>query len=533
MSSMVPPAKNEAFTFYISLEDQANPGLFKANPTIASGDVLVATDDAAPANISSLPSVDADFTRRVKVSLSADEMNGDNVTVIFSDAAGAEWYDLTVNIQTATVQMDDVATAASVAALNNLSAAQVNAEVDTALADIHLDHLLAVAESDTPADNSIIAKIAAGGDWSSFDAGDNSLVSISNEIENNVNAVAVLGDLTTTIGTPSNLGSGATVAANLVDIEGQTDDIGAAGAGLTALGDTRIANLDATISSRAAAATLTTIGARIGTFTGSGVNNILGFLQAIMRKDVSTPSDVGGTYDDATDSLEAIRDRGDAAWTGSTAADVAAAVWDEAIAGHLSAGSTGAALNSSGSGADPWDDSLPGAYSAGTAGYIIGNIEDLINDAVAGLSSTPSVTVISTVAGATATVYQYATWEAAFTLSGSPGLTGYENLIFAVKRYASDTDAQSVLYVNSATGLIYIGQAAATGASYGSLTADSATQFTVYVDVAEVASKIAANFGGSHTWTLKGIETGTTPDEAIVIATGTWRIEPGYVRSLT
>ena len=37
------------------------------------------------------------------------------------------------------------------------------------------------------------------------------------------------------IGTPSNLGSGATVAGNLVDLEAQTDDIGAAGAGLTAV----------------------------------------------------------------------------------------------------------------------------------------------------------------------------------------------------------------------------------------------------------------------------------------------------------
>lgn len=37
------------------------------------------------------------------------------------------------------------------------------------------------------------------------------------------------------LGTPSNLGGGATVAANLADIEAQTDDIGAAGAGLTAL----------------------------------------------------------------------------------------------------------------------------------------------------------------------------------------------------------------------------------------------------------------------------------------------------------
>lgn len=45
----------------------------------------------------------------------------------------------------------------------------------------------------------------------------------------------LVDDLESRIGTPSNLGSGATVAANLVDIEGQTDDIGAAGAGLTAL----------------------------------------------------------------------------------------------------------------------------------------------------------------------------------------------------------------------------------------------------------------------------------------------------------
>lgn len=39
------------------------------------------------------------------------------------------------------------------------------------------------------------------------------------------------------LGTPSNLGGGATVAANLADIEAQTDDIGAAGAGLTAADD--------------------------------------------------------------------------------------------------------------------------------------------------------------------------------------------------------------------------------------------------------------------------------------------------------
>jgi hypothetical protein len=94
-------------------------------------------------------------------------------------------------------------------------------------------------------------------------------------------------------------------------------------------------NLNATVSSRATLAqiesstvlakdstvakqaTLTQITDRIGAFAGSGVNTVLGFLRAIMRKDagIDTPSDVGGTYTNTTDSIEAIRDRGDAAWT--------------------------------------------------------------------------------------------------------------------------------------------------------------------------------------------------------------------------
>jgi len=158
-------------------------------------------------------------------------------------------------------------------------------------------------------------------------------------------------------------------------------------------------------------------------------------------------------------------------------------------------------------------------------------VTEIANAVQTALAGTSTVTVVSTVAGATATVYQYSTWEAAFTLSGSPGLTAYENLIFAVKRYAGDTDAESMLYVDL-TGLIYIGRAAATGLSSGSLTVDSATAFTVYVDAAEVAAKIATTYAGEMTWYLKGIETGSTPDEAIMIASGTWNIVAGWPRSL-
>lgn len=57
---------------------------------------------------------------------------------------------------------------------------------------------------------------------------------------------------------------------------------------------------------------------RLGAFTGSGVNTVLGFLKALASKAASTPSDIGGTFDASTDSAEALRDRGDTAWTTAT-----------------------------------------------------------------------------------------------------------------------------------------------------------------------------------------------------------------------
>jgi len=49
-----------------------------------------------------------------------------------------------------------------------------------------------------------------------------------------------------------------------------------------------------------------------------------------------------------TDSLQALRDRGDASWVtggGGSAADIADAVWDEATSGHASSGTFGKALS--------------------------------------------------------------------------------------------------------------------------------------------------------------------------------------------
>jgi len=48
---------------------------------------------------------------------------------------------------------------------------------------------------------------------------------------------------------------------------------------------------------------------RLGDFAGSTPNDVMGFLKAIMRKDEGIlPSQVGGTFDNQTDSLQALRD---------------------------------------------------------------------------------------------------------------------------------------------------------------------------------------------------------------------------------
>jgi len=45
----------------------------------------------------------------VKFSLSTSEMNGDNITIVCSDAAGLEWCDMIINLQTVLRKFDDLA----------------------------------------------------------------------------------------------------------------------------------------------------------------------------------------------------------------------------------------------------------------------------------------------------------------------------------------------------------------------------------------------------------------------------------------
>jgi hypothetical protein len=76
-------------------------------------------------------------------------------------------------------------------------------------------------------------------------------------------------------------------------------------------------------------------------------------------------------------------------------ADVPDAVWDEALAGHATAGTAGAALSAAGSAADPLLNEVPGSYASGTAGAALGRI------------GTADITIVSPVAddGAITLIY--------------------------------------------------------------------------------------------------------------------------------
>ncbi len=106
------PKKNEAFIKYIGLPSVADDDIFKAAPTIAAGDFKVSKDGGSFANLATLPTVTPAGGEAVKLSLSATEMDANNVAIHCKDAAGTEWKSVFIDIPTTTNDIDDLATEA-------------------------------------------------------------------------------------------------------------------------------------------------------------------------------------------------------------------------------------------------------------------------------------------------------------------------------------------------------------------------------------------------------------------------------------
>lgn len=172
--------------------------------------------------------------------------------------------------------------------------------------------------------------------------------------------------------------------------------IGAAGAGLTALGDTRIAHLDADITSRMATFTLPTHFSVLAidasgfvTFNNSGVAttanqativaDILALGSPMQAGSQVTVGGYGSGQDPATLVLDAMASGHNTAGTignkintAANAGDPATAVLGATASSWNTPGTIGAKINAAGSAGDPWGTDLPGSYLPGSAGFIVG-----------------------------------------------------------------------------------------------------------------------------------------------------------------
>lgn len=166
--------------------------------------------------------------------------------------------------------------------------AEVESEALDALVSIDLDHLVNAAEVDTPANDSIIAKLAASdGDWSGFAESADSLEALRDHIADGTNLTEAGGDgdhLTESGGTGDQLTAIPWNASWDAEVESEATDALEAD-GLDHLVAATVAGTDVTDDS----------------------------IIAMMVADDATAD--WDTFDNTTESLEAIRNRGDSAWT--------------------------------------------------------------------------------------------------------------------------------------------------------------------------------------------------------------------------
>lgn len=270
-----------------------------------------------------------------------------------------------------------------------------------------------------------VASIATGG------------ITAASFAANAINASKLDPDVTT------ELQAGLATAADLAIVDGIVDDIlldtaeiGTAGAGLTNINLPNqtmdiVGNITGNLSGSVGSVTgaVGSVTGAVGSVTGNVGGNVtgsIGSLAAQAKADVnaeadtaladihldhllateydpqSKPGAAGALLNELVESDDASPARArftaealEEAPTGGsapTAAAIADAVWEEAIADHSgTAGSTAEQLAAAGSAGDPWATALPGAYTSGQAGKIVG---DNLNATVSSRATQASVDTV-------------------------------------------------------------------------------------------------------------------------------------------
>ena len=380
------------------------PGTVASTTNITAGTITTVT------NLTNAPT-SGDLTATMKASVTAAvpaaaairaevDSNSTQLAAIVADTNELQtnqgnW--LTADVSGLTSELAKVPKSDSTVTWNVTALASINAEVDTAIADAGLtaagiadavwDEAIAGHLTGGSTGEALNAAGAAGDPWTTTLPGAYSAGSAGYIIGNNIDAPistvdTVVDGIQTDLSNATD-GLGAlktlidTMQGNVTDILADTNELQTnQGNWLTATGFSTHSAADVwSVATRVLTAgtnlndlSTSDIDARLAAYDGpTNAEMVAAFTQI-----------KGATWSSSTDTLEAIRDRGDAAWTGGgglTAADIADAVWDEAIVGHLTGGSTGEALAAAGSAGDPWITDLPGSYSGADAGAILSAIK--------------------------------------------------------------------------------------------------------------------------------------------------------------
>lgn len=92
------PTYGVEYVFYVVLIPRTGTAddEFVAGGDLVDGDVKILRGDAAPVNLATTPVLDADATKRWKITITSTEMTeaSGKVGLLFSDAAGAQWKDM-------------------------------------------------------------------------------------------------------------------------------------------------------------------------------------------------------------------------------------------------------------------------------------------------------------------------------------------------------------------------------------------------------------------------------------------------------
>lgn len=353
---MAYPKYGVAHIIAIGLVNASSRPDFKAGPTIAAGDFKVSKDGGAFANLTNLPAAAPAAGVNVELSLTATEMQCDRLVISCIDQTSPkEWDDVVIYLDVQEFTPDDIKgeTATILADTNELQTDWVNGGrldliLDARASQSTADSILTDTGTDIPATLATIAGYL-----------DTEIAAIKAKTDNLPAAPAAVGDIPT-------------AAAITAAVWGEAVP-GAYGVGTA--GKILGTNLDGTVSSRASQTSADTIAGYLDTEVAAILAAVDTEVAAIKAKTDNLPAAPAATGDIPT------------------AAAIADAVWDEATAGHTTAGTTGKALTDAGSAGDPWATSIPGAYGAGSAGYILGtNLDGTV-------SSRASQSSVDTIAG--------------------------------------------------------------------------------------------------------------------------------------